>query len=55
MTTTTVRTGPLDFETKLSMYRSQVALRQFETRAYDLFLENLVKGTRRSPPASPPR
>jgi pyruvate dehydrogenase E1 component alpha subunit len=27
------------------MYRSQVALRQFETRAYDLFLENLVKGT----------
>jgi pyruvate dehydrogenase E1 component alpha subunit len=45
MTTTTVRTGPLDFETKLSMYRSQVALRLFETRAYDLFLENLVKGT----------
>jgi pyruvate dehydrogenase E1 component alpha subunit len=27
------------------MYRSQVALRQFETRAYDMFLENLVKGT----------
>jgi pyruvate dehydrogenase E1 component alpha subunit len=27
------------------MYRGQYALRQFETRAYDLFLENLVKGT----------
>ena len=45
MTTTTIRTGPVDFETQLSMYRVQVALRQFETRAYDLFLENLVKGT----------
>jgi pyruvate dehydrogenase E1 component alpha subunit len=45
MATTTVTSGPTDFATKLSMYRSQVALRQFETRAYDLFLENLVKGT----------
>ena len=27
------------------MYRSQFALRQFEARAYDLFLENFVKGT----------
>jgi pyruvate dehydrogenase E1 component alpha subunit len=27
------------------MYRSQFALRQFENRAYDLFLENFVKGT----------
>jgi len=45
MATTTVQSGPTDFATKLSMYRSQVALRQFETRAYDLFLENLVKGT----------
>jgi pyruvate dehydrogenase E1 component alpha subunit len=27
------------------MYRSQVALRRFEQRAYDLFLENYVKGT----------
>jgi pyruvate dehydrogenase E1 component alpha subunit len=27
------------------MYRSQYALRQFEKRAYDLFLEGLVKGT----------
>jgi len=45
MATTTVTSGPTDFATKLNMYRSQVALRQFETRAYDLFLENLVKGT----------
>ena len=30
---------------KVAMYRCQVALRQFEQRAYDLFLENFVKGT----------
>jgi pyruvate dehydrogenase E1 component alpha subunit len=30
---------------KIAMYRSQVALRQFEQRAYDLFLEGYVKGT----------
>ena len=30
---------------KLALYRSQVELRQFENRAYDLFLENFVKGT----------
>jgi TPP-dependent pyruvate/acetoin dehydrogenase alpha subunit len=45
MATTTVHSGPTELATKLEMYRSQVALRQFETRAYDLFLENLVKGT----------
>ena len=45
MTTATVTTTPLDLEARLGMYRSQVALRQFEQRAYDLFLENLVKGT----------
>jgi pyruvate dehydrogenase E1 component alpha subunit len=32
-------------ENKVAMYRSQVALRRFEQRAYDLFLENYVKGT----------
>src|SRR6202046_5089564 len=32
-------------EHKIAMYRSQVALRRFEQRAYDLFLENFVKGT----------
>lgn len=30
---------------KVAMYRSQVSLRRFEQRAYDLFLENYVKGT----------
>jgi pyruvate dehydrogenase E1 component alpha subunit len=32
-------------EHKVAMYRSQVVLRRFEQRAYDLFLENYVKGT----------
>jgi len=45
MTTTTTLAGPTDLATRLEMYRMQVALRQFEQRAYDLFLENLVKGT----------
>ena len=30
---------------RLELYRSQVNLRQAEQRAYDLFLQNLVKGT----------
>ena len=30
---------------RLELYRSQVVLRQAEQRAYDLFLQNLVKGT----------
>jgi len=30
---------------RLAMYRSQVRLREAEQRAYDLFLQNLVKGT----------
>jgi acetoin:2,6-dichlorophenolindophenol oxidoreductase subunit alpha len=32
-------------ETRLGMYRTQVILREAEQRAYDLFLQNLVKGT----------
>src|ERR1700694_3895539 len=32
-------------ETRLALYRSQVRLREAEQRAYDLFLQNLVKGT----------
>ncbi len=32
-------------ETRLELYESQLTLRQFEKRAYDLFLQNLVKGT----------
>jgi TPP-dependent pyruvate/acetoin dehydrogenase alpha subunit len=31
--------------TRLELYRSQVVLREAEQRAYDLFLQNLVKGT----------
>jgi len=45
-------------ETRLRLYRTQVEIREAEQRAFDLFLQNLVKGTshrRRSPPASPPR
>src|SRR6187397_3271589 len=32
-------------DTRLELYRSQVLLRDAEQRAYDLFLQNLVKGT----------
>jgi pyruvate dehydrogenase E1 component alpha subunit len=40
-----VTIASLDLDAKLGLYRSQVELRQFEKRAYDLFLENYVKGT----------
>src|SRR6202167_422008 len=45
MTTTRASTEVSFLEHKIAMYRSQVALRQFEQRAYDLFLEGYVKGT----------
>jgi acetoin:2,6-dichlorophenolindophenol oxidoreductase subunit alpha len=32
-------------ETRLKLYESQVIIREAEQRAYDLFLQNLVKGT----------
>ena len=32
-------------DTRLALYESQLVLRQFEKRAYDMFLQNLVKGT----------
>jgi pyruvate dehydrogenase E1 component alpha subunit len=32
-------------ELRLRMYRMQVEIREAEQRAYDLFLQNLVKGT----------
>jgi acetoin:2,6-dichlorophenolindophenol oxidoreductase subunit alpha len=32
-------------EERLAMYETQQELRQFEKRAYDLFMQNLVKGT----------
>ncbi|MGH2752129.1 MAG: thiamine pyrophosphate-dependent dehydrogenase E1 component subunit alpha [Actinomycetota bacterium] len=35
----------LDETTRLDLYRKLSAIRQFEQRAYDLFLQNLVKGT----------
>jgi pyruvate dehydrogenase E1 component alpha subunit len=35
----------IDTDTRVGMYRLQQSLRQFEKRAYDLFMQNLVKGT----------
>jgi acetoin:2,6-dichlorophenolindophenol oxidoreductase subunit alpha len=35
----------LDEKTRLELYRKLVRLRVFDKRAYDLFLQNLVKGT----------
>jgi pyruvate dehydrogenase E1 component alpha subunit len=36
---------PIALEERLAMYELQQLLRQFEKRAYDMFLQNLVKGT----------
>jgi acetoin:2,6-dichlorophenolindophenol oxidoreductase subunit alpha len=38
-------TDDISIELRLRMYRIQVELREAEQRAYDLFLQNLVKGT----------
>ena len=35
----------MDEATALDLYRTMTRIRQFEKRAYDLFLQNLVKGT----------
>src|SRR5262252_4144692 len=35
----------VDKPTRLALYRSQLEIRLLEKRAYDLFLQNLVKGT----------
>ncbi len=35
----------ISLDERLAMYEMQQELRQFEKRAYDLFMENLVKGT----------
>ncbi len=40
-----VESADIEFDVRLGMYRLQQELRQFEKRAYDLFLQNLVKGT----------
>lgn len=45
MTTTAFSAGPTELDDRLGLYRTMLELRQFEQRAYDLFLENLVKGT----------
>ncbi|MBI3936584.1 MAG: thiamine pyrophosphate-dependent dehydrogenase E1 component subunit alpha [Betaproteobacteria bacterium] len=37
--------GDIGEETRLRLYRLQVELRYCEKRAYDLFLQNLIKGT----------
>jgi TPP-dependent pyruvate/acetoin dehydrogenase alpha subunit len=39
------RTGPPDEATALWLYQTMTEIRLFERRAYDLFLQNLVKGT----------
>jgi TPP-dependent pyruvate/acetoin dehydrogenase alpha subunit len=38
-------TGDIGRETQLALYRMQLELRYCEKRAYDLFLQNLIKGT----------
>src|SRR5580693_1633448 len=42
---TAVQPGRLTGETALDLYRKMTEIRLFEKRAYDLFLQNLVKGT----------
>ena len=37
--------GTVDRSTSLALYRQHVRMRRFEKRAYDLFMQNLVKGT----------
>src|ERR1022692_3752086 len=37
--------GSVDVPIQIALYRQMVRMRKFETRAYDLFMENLVKGT----------
>ena len=37
--------GSVDPTTAVALYRQMVRMRKFETRAYDLFMQNLVKGT----------
>jgi len=42
---TSLAEADIDKGTRLGMYRKLQELRQFEKRAYDLFMQNLVKGT----------
>jgi len=41
----TVLNDDIGEEKRLQLYRTQVVIREAETRAFDLFLQNLVKGT----------
>ena len=41
----TLMSADIDIEVRLEMYRTLHELRQFSKRAYDLFMQNLVKGT----------
>jgi pyruvate dehydrogenase E1 component alpha subunit len=43
--TPTAANDDIGEEVRLKMYRMQVVIREAEQRAYDLFLQNLVKGT----------
>ncbi len=45
MASTNVAPRGLELADQIDLYRCQLALRKFEERAYDLFLENFVKGT----------
>ncbi len=45
MTTTARANDDIGPETRLELYRLQVEIRDCEKRAYDLFLQNLIKGT----------
>jgi TPP-dependent pyruvate/acetoin dehydrogenase alpha subunit len=42
---TSLADADIDMDLRLDMYRKLQELRQFEKRAHDLFLQNLVKGT----------
>jgi pyruvate dehydrogenase E1 component alpha subunit len=45
MSSTKVASPVVDLTDQIGLYRCQLELRKFEERAYDLFLENFVKGT----------
>ena len=47
MTASTTRSSEADIDeaTRLALFRSMLEMRHMEKRAYDLFLQNLVKGT----------
>ena len=43
--TTAISNDDISHETRLELYRLQIEIRDCEKRAYDLFLQNLIKGT----------